>query len=70
MKKTAEIIGSKIAILMSTYNGELFLNKQINSLLNQTHKLDTLRPRRWVNRQYFKYFEKIQKSLPVQDKHH
>ena len=22
---------------MSTYNGELFLNKQINSLLNQTH---------------------------------
>ena len=37
MKKTAEIIGSKIAILMSTYNGELFLNKQINSLLNQTH---------------------------------
>lgn len=29
---------SPVSILMSTYNGEMFLDKQIDSILNQTHK--------------------------------
>jgi glycosyltransferase involved in cell wall biosynthesis len=37
-KKSKLIISPSVSILMSTFNGGLFLNNQIESILNQSHK--------------------------------
>lgn len=42
MKKNIYINDNKIAVLMATYNGEPFLNQQIDSICNQTNQDWTL----------------------------
>jgi glycosyltransferase involved in cell wall biosynthesis len=41
----------RLAILLSTYNGEEFLGEQLDSILDQSVKdIVIVRPRRWLKR--------------------